>query len=471
MDTTNRLGLPYLAAAQSQKHVTHNEALRALDPLVQIGVLAADAASPPAAPAEGDCYIVGPSPTGAFAGRAGQLAAYDDGSWRFTAPRAGWVAFAAQSGTLLLHDGTGWRDVASVVRRLTNLTGLGIGTQPDAVNLFSASLNAALFAARSPVDGGTGDIRLTLNRSAAARTASLLFQSAWSGRAEMGLAGDDMFRVRTSADGTAWRDALAADPASGAVRFPGGVADCGGQAMAGFRNLVVNGDFQVAQRGEGPFAVTSAGSYGIDLWRASLSGAGTGSVSRTAFAPGQADVPGGRFFLTFSAAPAPGSTPDLQTRLEDAGRLAGRSVVLSFAYRAAVAVSVEAVQGFGTGGSPAVGTPVASVAATAAWTRRTMAFVLPGIAGRTVGPGSFTALRFVLPAGVAATLDLADVQLEEGPAATPFERRMPAVELLLARRYLRRAATAQLPADLAAEMRATPVQSGAAPSLFYSAEL
>ena len=30
-DTTTHLGLPYLLAAQAQKHVTHNEALRLLD--------------------------------------------------------------------------------------------------------------------------------------------------------------------------------------------------------------------------------------------------------------------------------------------------------------------------------------------------------------------------------------------------------------------------------------------------------
>jgi hypothetical protein len=471
MDTTNRLGLPYLAAAQSQKHVTHNEALRALDALVQIGVLAADITAPPATPAEGDRYIVGAAPTGAFAGKGQMLAAYDDGSWRFATPRTGWIAYVAGSGVLMLFDGSAWRDVATLLRRLGNITGLGIGTQPDAANPFSASLNTALFAARSPADGGTGDIRLTLNRSASARTGSLLFQSAWSGRAELGLMGDDLFRIRSSADGAAWRDVLTADPATGAVRFPNGVAESGGQALAGLRNLVVNGDFQVAQRGEGPFALTTAGAYGIDQWRAALSGAGTGSVARAAFAPGQADVPGGRFYLSLSATPGTGSVPDVQARLEDVGRPAGRTVTVSFAYRATAPVAVDAIQAFGTGGSPVNSLPVASLAASAAWMRRTATFAVPGIAGRTVGAGSYTALRFTLPAGSSATVDLADVQLEEGAVATSFERRLSAIELLLARRYLRRAATVQQPADLASEMRAVPVQSGTAPALFYSAEL
>ena len=35
-DSTTNLLLPYLMAAQAQKHVTHNEALRLLDGLVQL---------------------------------------------------------------------------------------------------------------------------------------------------------------------------------------------------------------------------------------------------------------------------------------------------------------------------------------------------------------------------------------------------------------------------------------------------
>ncbi len=48
-DHTNHLSLPLIAAAQAQKHVTHNEALLALDSLVQIAVVDRRAA-PPIAP-------------------------------------------------------------------------------------------------------------------------------------------------------------------------------------------------------------------------------------------------------------------------------------------------------------------------------------------------------------------------------------------------------------------------------------
>ena len=65
MSDTPRLRLPLIAAAQAQKHVTHNEALRLLYALVQLAVIDRATAAPPAAPTEGDCHIVAAGATGA----------------------------------------------------------------------------------------------------------------------------------------------------------------------------------------------------------------------------------------------------------------------------------------------------------------------------------------------------------------------------------------------------------------------
>lgn len=80
MADTPNLVLPYLAANQSQKHVTVNEALRRLDALVQITVQSAALATPPGSPAEGQRWIIPAAPTGAWAGHAGQIAAWQDGA-------------------------------------------------------------------------------------------------------------------------------------------------------------------------------------------------------------------------------------------------------------------------------------------------------------------------------------------------------------------------------------------------------
>jgi hypothetical protein len=92
VDATPNLGLPYILAAQSQKHVTHNEALRALDAVVQLSVLDRDLAAPPGWPTNGARYIVAASPTGAWSGHAGDIAAYQDGAWAFYDPGEGFIA-------------------------------------------------------------------------------------------------------------------------------------------------------------------------------------------------------------------------------------------------------------------------------------------------------------------------------------------------------------------------------------------
>ena len=128
MDTTN-LKLPYLLASQAQKHVTHNEALRLLDGLVQLAVLDRDLTAPPASPADGDRYIVASGATGDWAGWDGSVAYWVDGAWMRLVPRPGWRAWVEDEGLLLVFDGrTGprrcrrrcrtWRCSASAPRRM-----------------------------------------------------------------------------------------------------------------------------------------------------------------------------------------------------------------------------------------------------------------------------------------------------------------------------------------------------------------
>src|ERR1700754_4239801 len=95
MTNTTNLALPCIEAAQAQRHVTHNEALRLLDTLVQLTVLDRDLNAPPASPVDGQCWIVkaSPSPTGAWAGHGNHLVAWQDGAWQFSVPRTGWIAY------------------------------------------------------------------------------------------------------------------------------------------------------------------------------------------------------------------------------------------------------------------------------------------------------------------------------------------------------------------------------------------
>ena len=113
MDTTPNLGLPYIVAAQSQKHVTHNEAIRALDALVQLSVLDRDLSAPPGSPADGARYIVAASPTGAWAGHAGSIAAYQDGAWAFYEPAEGLIVWIADEDVAVVWSGSAWTALAT----------------------------------------------------------------------------------------------------------------------------------------------------------------------------------------------------------------------------------------------------------------------------------------------------------------------------------------------------------------------
>lgn len=102
------LALPYIAAAQAQKHVTHNEAIRRLDAFVQLVLESATTPAPPAEPADGARWFVPAGATGAFAGRAGFLAAYEAGAFDFLPVAAGFLAFIRDEGRLALYDGAAW---------------------------------------------------------------------------------------------------------------------------------------------------------------------------------------------------------------------------------------------------------------------------------------------------------------------------------------------------------------------------
>ncbi|MBI3274805.1 MAG: DUF2793 domain-containing protein, partial [Methylocystis sp.] len=166
MTQTTHLALPFIDAAQAQKHVTHNEALQLLDALVQLSVGARNQGAPPVSPSEGQRFLVGAGAAGAFVGKDFQIATFLAGAWTFLAPQAGWRVYVEAEQVLLVYDGAAWGDAGRTLRELQNLNLLGLGTTADANNPLSAKLNAALFTAKSLAEGGTGDLRFTLNKSA-----------------------------------------------------------------------------------------------------------------------------------------------------------------------------------------------------------------------------------------------------------------------------------------------------------------
>ncbi len=218
METTENLRLPYILPAQAQKHVTHNEGLRALDALVQLAISDRDLASPPDTPEEGARYIVADAATGTWADKTGQIAAFQDGDWAFYPPGEGWIAWVADEGIALVFDGSAWSGFTGL-KTVNPAPLVGVNATADATNRLAVKSDAVLLS-HDDATPGTGDMRLKLNKASAGGTASLLYQAGWSGRAEFGLAGDDDFHLKVSADGATWREALVVDRATGAVSMP-----------------------------------------------------------------------------------------------------------------------------------------------------------------------------------------------------------------------------------------------------------
>lgn len=217
-DTSNSLSLPYIQPNQAQKHVTHNEALRILDVLVQLSVVTDDLSAPPVLPETGARYIVGAAPSGDWAGHARDVAVFDDGVWRFFAPRVGWRAYVAAHETLVVHDGSDWMEVDSA--ELQDLEAVGIGMTAPAQSPFSAKLNDALWTALYTGDGGTGSLVQTLNKQSASGDLGFVFQRDFATRGLLGMFGDNDLRLATTVDGTTFRDGLIIDSATGVVSQP-----------------------------------------------------------------------------------------------------------------------------------------------------------------------------------------------------------------------------------------------------------
>lgn len=190
-DITTHLLLPYILASQAQKHVTHNEALRLLDAMVQLSVLDRDLTSPPVSPSDGDRHIVASGASGLWAGWDLNVAFWVDGVWMRLVPRPGWLAWIADEAVFVVWSGSAWdpvglpQDVSDAIfslvnavdptkRALFSLSGISTGTTRS-FTLPNTSSELAILAGTQTFSGnktfsGTLTASGTVTVSAAAAT-------------------------------------------------------------------------------------------------------------------------------------------------------------------------------------------------------------------------------------------------------------------------------------------------------------
>jgi hypothetical protein len=272
-DNTANLDMPYILPSQAQKHVTHNEALRIADALIQLCIASRSAATPPAVPQAGARYLVADSAGGIWAGHDGEVAAFADGSWSFHQPKPGWRAWIADEGALVLYNGSAWQVLAGAGVEFDDLARLGVNTSADATNRLAVKSDAALLS-HDDITPGSGDMRLAINKAATGNTASMVFQTGFSGRAEMGTAGDDNFHLKVSSDGTAWSEVLGVDASNAALTVPSAAYFAGAFGIG--RPGIAPGGIYFNRNPDNPFLLFSAGDpaapANIGQFRAQLSG-------------------------------------------------------------------------------------------------------------------------------------------------------------------------------------------------------
>ena len=197
--------------------------------------------------------------------------------------------------------------------------------------------------------------------------------------------------------------------------------------FAAGKNAVINGDFNIWQRGT-TFTNPSAGTFTCDRYSWD-SVSMTGSITRQAFTPGTAPVAGyeGTYFARLDITSGT-QYGELVQKIENGRTNAGQTVTASFWAKLNSGASgwqVNVVQNFGTGGSPssAVLAGQTSFTPTASWQRFTFTVAVPSVAGKTFGTNnnSYLAMTIQKTSTTASQLDTWGWQLEVGNTATAFQ--------------------------------------------------
>lgn len=232
---------------------------------------------------------------------------------------------------------------------------------------------------------------------------------------------------------------VAADYGKHLMAVPAGGAFALAGPLVSYRNVLVNGGFDVWQLGTS-FA---AADYTADQWKLTLGTGAAVTVSQQSHTLGQTNVPGEpKHFLRFDRTTAGSVLSSIENRRESVRTLAGQAVSVGFYAKASSAVTLDAklTQYFGTGGSPSanVDHSLGGFALTTSWQYLTAQISLASLSGKTIGSNAndYLSLVFELPtaAGV-VSIDISDAQVERGGITTPFERLPYEIELHRAQRY------------------------------------
>lgn len=228
MDRTLNLNLPLLQPAQAAKHITINESLVAIDAAAQTRLSGVDQNSPPDERSIGHTYATGLNSSGAWTLHPHSLAVDLGTDWRFISLQPGFRAVDLSDLSFILWTGSEWQPVGD--RSGTQqFTSLGVGTGAAPGQTLTVEGASALLTADAD------DFRLSLNRSGESDVSSVLWQTGFVTKAEVGLLESDRLTVRTFGPGGQAVDHLSA------------AANVAGIECPAYRSVMVTSDDQDVQ--------------------------------------------------------------------------------------------------------------------------------------------------------------------------------------------------------------------------------
>lgn len=183
-DVTPRLGLPYVVAAQAQKHIPINESLARLDGLVQLAVESRSVSAQPASPVAGGVWILPAGSTGAaWTGQAaGTLMRFEAGAWEALVPAEGVLAWVKDENQVVAFDGAAWTPLSATFRSLTAAASLGLANTRLEILEQEVTLSGAA-TATSIVIPNRGIVLAVSTRTTVAVTGAASYNCGVSGEA------------------------------------------------------------------------------------------------------------------------------------------------------------------------------------------------------------------------------------------------------------------------------------------------
>lgn len=108
--------------------------------------------SPPGTPADGDCYVIGSSPTGAWTGKAGRIALYESSAWAYYLPYEGAQLYDKSSDAVIKYDGAAWVAQVAGYSSVSNAADKDLVTGTVEIGYTWSSTSAPTTSSNSEVD-------------------------------------------------------------------------------------------------------------------------------------------------------------------------------------------------------------------------------------------------------------------------------------------------------------------------------